>query len=963
MNSKITGRDEPQPHREIGPDRFHRQQAALNAGAGEERNIFTAIGAAIAVLVVIVGVPFALLAAGGGPPIPTSVPDRATLTTALGFDQLLTVLLVIVWLAWLQFTVCFVVEVISAIKGVGLPGKVPLSGPTQQLARNLVGALLVTAAVVGPVQQALAATSYAPAAPGTVATQVTNIPTGLIADPARVADVAQSVLELTAHSELPGAQAVAISTDLPKLYTVKAPEAGRHDNLWDIAEKHLGDGRRYKEIHQLNVGREQADGQRLELDRLIQPGWKLIMPEDAVGVSRASLPGTPGAAVIAPPPVQTPAPQAPVESEPEVPETAPVQQAPAVREAPVVPQAPVVPADERPVSAAPQGESGGIAGDLAPGLVGGGLLAAGLLMALLRARRRTAATLDPAAAEAEVALRVGADIQRRMTLDLTLRDLRDRCADQDLPLPSVFAARSSSDQVELLLAPAALRAPDGWQVLADGTCWRSPLISEVEVPAQAEQGPGPYPALVSIGRDAEGRDMLIDLDAADGPVSLTGDPAATAEVGTAMALSLATAPWAGPLVVEASGLSATVRSLGVARLRSLDTELEVSQAIGRILADQTQVDPVLTGVTGSSHNQVLVLAANPGQQALTALTTGMGERTCAVLVAADLPDATWRLHVDEAGTVEVQPLDLRVTGYRLNEHELLTLARLLGEARLRPTQPRASSVNAPLGIEIDGAGWLASPARLSFLGAPEVRAGGALDPSRVPLATEIVSFLAVHRDGVHPTVLGGSIWPRGVGAEVRDATIERVRDWLGEDIHGGTLLLSLPDGRLKLSDQVPSDWDAIRTLNFRANHLRGQPGEAELLRRALRVVRGPLLSGAPQGRYAWVARTSLEHQITETVVAIAHRLSELQRELDPPAAVAAATSGLRCAPREQLLWRDVLSAAAQHDLANSVTTPVQVPAAVSRMRAVLTDLGDALEPETEALVEFLLPGVVSAHPA
>ena len=61
----------------------------------------------------------------------------------------------------------------------------------------------------------------------------------------------------------------------------------------------LGDGRRYKEIYELNKGLVQPDGRKLELARLIQPGWNLV---DARGRRRRPAhgqlrrrPATPGA--------------------------------------------------------------------------------------------------------------------------------------------------------------------------------------------------------------------------------------------------------------------------------------------------------------------------------------------------------------------------------------------------------------------------------------------------------------------------------------------------------------------------------------------------------------------------------------------------------------------------------------------------------------------------------------------
>lgn len=51
------------------------------------------------------------------------------------------------------------------------------------------------------------------------------------------------------------------------------------ETLWEIAEKRLGSGHRYKEIYKLNKGRLQPDGARLVDPRVIERGWRLILPE------------------------------------------------------------------------------------------------------------------------------------------------------------------------------------------------------------------------------------------------------------------------------------------------------------------------------------------------------------------------------------------------------------------------------------------------------------------------------------------------------------------------------------------------------------------------------------------------------------------------------------------------------------------------------------------------------------
>ncbi|WP_375790202.1 LysM peptidoglycan-binding domain-containing protein, partial [Streptomyces telluris] len=75
-----------------------------------------------------------------------------------------------------------------------------------------------------------------------------------------------------------------------KFYRVQPPEGRHHDSLWEIAERHLDDGRRYKEIYELNKDRVQPDGEKLTEASLIRPGWIMEMPADAHGGELVQMP-------------------------------------------------------------------------------------------------------------------------------------------------------------------------------------------------------------------------------------------------------------------------------------------------------------------------------------------------------------------------------------------------------------------------------------------------------------------------------------------------------------------------------------------------------------------------------------------------------------------------------------------------------------------------------------------------
>jgi hypothetical protein len=85
-----------------------------------------------------------------------------------------------------------------------------------------------------------------------------------------------------------------------KYYIVQPSDHGQPEYLYEIAAKTLGNGDLEKEIFQLNKGRLQPGGGRLENPSTIRPGWILILPASASG---------PGVHYGPLPPVSTPVPQ------------------------------------------------------------------------------------------------------------------------------------------------------------------------------------------------------------------------------------------------------------------------------------------------------------------------------------------------------------------------------------------------------------------------------------------------------------------------------------------------------------------------------------------------------------------------------------------------------------------------------------------------------------------------------
>ncbi|MBO0898839.1 hypothetical protein J1G42_02535 [Cellulomonas sp. zg-ZUI222] len=928
-----------QDERRTGPQRFQQ------VGEPEARPVGAALGAAFLLLLLVVGVPAGLVALDALPVIPTSLPGRADLLATIGVEQLLAVLVWVVWIAWLQFTVCVLVELRSALSGVGLPARVPLAGPSQRLARTLVVTvlLLVTAAGQATAAVAPAVAGYESVA-SPVAVSAVEVPGPAASTPAPAADASvEAAAQVETTYWLGGMQLSpeeGAELEGRRVYVVQPPEGRYHDNLWDIAERTTGDGMRYREVFELNKGRDQPDGQELTLERLIQPNWLLIMPEDATGVDRVT-------AVVTP----APAPAVPV-------------QAPAAP----TPAGDVATAATGVAGAAAHEVTGSAAESTAPGLVGAGLLAAGLLVALERRRRRGRSGEPGAGAvELEVVLRVGADPQRALLLDRGLRRLAAELRSQRRSLPGVVVARVDDSGLELDLTPAAADAPRPWQTLDGGRRWR---LAASDLDLGRIDAPAPFPGLVSLGRDDAGRDVLVDLEAAQGPVALVGDPTAAREVATALAAELATNRWSDALQVTGVGMPDGLRELPADRYTRAGT---VTGVLDRLRAHRARAtgDDVLTGRlrgdgTAVGVPEYVVLGEPPAPDAgreLAALSTTAQRTALGVVCVGDLPGARWRLEVAADGRLTARLLGVDVRANRLTAAHVDALGELLVEAPdpVRGVDERRAAAEHEGAVErpdvdppdrtLSAADLQRAAVRVLVLGEPRVEARRPVDEARRPLLTELVTLLALHPEGVHGTVLAAALWPGGATPEVRERTITRAAAWLGEDAAGRPHLRRGDDGRLTLGPDVVVDWDVVRSLLARARGAADPAAERSLLGEALALAAAPVVAVRPPGRYGWLARVRAEHASRDLLVDAAHRLVVLHRDGDDPAAAQrVAWDAVQVSPTSELLWRDLLRAADATGGPDAVRDVVGVLVATLRAADV-----PVMSAATRALVEELVP--------
>ncbi len=925
---------------------LRRPVAARRRSAGD---VLAGILAVIALAVLIAGVPLALVTVFGLP-WPHSAPTLSVLTSRLDSLAVLKILTVIVWLAWLQLVWCVIAEIRAAVRNAGMPARVPLAGGTQAVAHRLVTAALLLFTATAALSPAFG--HQAPPRPHAPATAIAQPPAAdqqAFGSGPAAASAARAEAAAPAHQH--GAE---------KIYVVKPPVGRYHESLWEIAQNHLGDGRRYPEIFELNSGRVQPDGTRLTIASLIRPGWSLRMPADAHG---------PGIEIVRPHGDRADA---------------------AAGQPPGGQALPGQAAGRQPAET--QAGPGGIARHDATAAAGhaetafsryphelaaASLLAAGVLAALGRRRReqlwrrafgRRVVAPPPDAALAEAALRLGAAEPSARLLDNALRQLSGALDDAGATLPNVFAARLGSSSLDLWVVPPDPNPPAPWLAGADGQVWRLPRDAADDL---SIQGPGraalaPFPGLVSIGTDDTGR-VLVDLEAAQGLIAVTGPPATVQAALAAIAVELATNLWSDRMQVILVGFGEELVTIAPDRIRAVPTlaealpDLEARAADAEAALAAAGVGSVLTGRcrgirAAAWMPQYLIMAEPPSapeRDRLVALARA-GHRTAAgYVVAGDVAEATWTWEVNAEGRLRAGLLGFDVQAQLLPPQQYAAVVELFRAADEQAGVPArtAPAGAAPPAQLVPGA---VMPVQVSMLGPVSVVAPGVIEAGRVALATEIVVYLAANPAGVHPNVLTGAIWPRGVTAEVRDASLARVRDWLGTDAAGRPSLVTDTEGRMRLGPQVRVDWNVFRALVGRAvqDSVRGGTSEAGHLERALEEVRGPLLEGRGPGRYAWLATSSLENETTALVADAAHRLSVLRRAAgDPSGAMEAARAGLRLAFDDEMLWRDLLLAAdATGDelMLRSVVDEVSA-------RAELDKVLPRMAPETESLIDEILP--------
>ena len=902
------------------------------------------IGALALLALLLIGTPLALWLLVGWP-LPSTVPSLDTLgdsltRSSISDDTLLKAIAIVGWLAWLQIVASIVLEATARLGN--RPARDHRSLPIQPFVRGLITSVaLLIASTRMPTATAQAARPIVATAP---------------AEPTRISQPVSA----------PTATPVA-GTSLPT-YTVE-----RHDTLWGIAEAHLADPFRWREIADLNLGQPQPIGGALNDPNIIQPGWVLALPADATSLApTAATPAEPATANREPGP--PPVPDAVADGQNHSEQVDPSVTPPPADALP----APASPPSSTLTPSTSTAESGEPIADQATATVPAPLIASALTAAsivtflelLRRARQRRRrpgqSPRRPTKTNelTEFRLRTAGRLDRAELLSVAVRAFAGGAKPARSSSPTVQAVRSNDREVEILLDQPLPEAPPGFIDAGSGRAWRTdPTQHELlEYVADLDDVIAPLPSLVSVG-SLNGDEILIDIETV-GLITITGDEKQAIGLVRAIASQLSTSIWidyarvltVGDLSFELDPEMRVQHSSSFdAAITTLKRETEdADRALGFVHRKNSFESRLAKAANDGWMPTILVSETTPTREQVEQLATVCtpGGRCAGAVVLSEPIDGAWSLTI-EGNRVHVDPLGFDLDIATITTEAAAAIDELLTDLKVDDDVSEiAEPACAPVGATAPVAPESTTVAELEVNVIGPVEIPGYDEKLDRNIYAELVTYLALHPEGATDERLKTVLWPdSSPKGNSFNTTVSTTRGRLGEASDGSLHLLRFLDAgqRYRLGKYVTTDLARIEQASRRASDLPASDA-IPLLHEALELVRGQPFE-APRS-YPWAFSEGWVTAIEATVAEAAHQLATLCLDAhDPAGATWAARQGLKACPGDEQLYRDRMLAADQ----------TGNPAVVEAIMRELCEFAEVLEPyadvhpETFALYQRLVP--------
>lgn len=858
-----------------------------------------AIGSLILAAFLTVGVPVLLWRLAGWP-LPGQVPSpdgigRALSRSSVSDLVIIKALALVGWGAWLLLCWSLIVETWAWVRG-RPAAHVRLAGPIQVLARQIVttASLLAVTGMSSPSPQPVMATSSGATL------------------------IVESEPQPTLVAATPAPSLVTSTPAAPVTYTVQ-----RRDSLWRIAECQLGDPMRWREIWNLNSGRE-FDGVKFTNANLIYPGWVLMLP--------------PGAQSAVPAPPPDPPPPTATSPEVEPPTTTLTTEATTTTAAPVTTTpTPAAPATSSAVTAptdrttSDESASDGEEQSRAPLFTGGIALATALLLILSRMRRSQARRRLPGrapyrapveTAATEMSLRRVADPPRMHRLTTALRAFAHGLSGDTLP--ELAAVRATSDEVELLLGSPARAVPPGFEDRGEQRDFATERgITATTLEGLASETPSPWPAIVTLG--CLGDDLvLIDLETAG---VLTVDGVDAVDTVRRIAAELAASPVSDLIEIVIVGdefdLATNDRVRSVPTIGDAIDTLAMSGRSTRAALDELGDSDTPIARRDHSSEQgwgvTVLVSLSPLAEPDRRRLADVAPPRCGVaaVVVGEGLSVGWSLAAGR--TAHLTPHGFDLDPLVLPKEDLAAVDELLSDAAvgdtehglLADTDPQVSGAKPDVYMppEVEPA----PPApdvdiEVRVLGPVEVHGAPPINRRRT---VELIAYLALHPKGVTASQLKTAIWPEAMPTQdTFNVTVHRARAGLGLDRDGKHHLphAVTSDVGYTVGPHVTTDLARFTDLVSRSRSAADGDQESELLRQAIDLLRGQPFEGVRGYDWAFTEGTVVE---AEAMIAdAAHRLAQLALDRGvADLATWAAMQGLKSVPGSEPLYRDRMEVA------------------------------------------------------
>jgi DNA-binding SARP family transcriptional activator len=469
------------------------------------------------------------------------------------------------------------------------------------------------------------------------------------------------------------------------------------------------------------------------------------------------------------------------------------------------------------------------------GALGAGLLAVGVLTELRLRRRRRLRTVTPGrrillptgrSALVERRLAHSADVDGLYWVDLGLRRLRLalRAAKLEPGCPTVTGVRLSTTK---LIIEADSPTPPAPPFVAKDSTWQLSRTALGSLGSPVLE-PTPTPCLVTIGRNDANEIVLVNLEA-HGVVAVSGDPAEAAAAVRAMAVELATAPWAEYEELQLVGVAAELNAM----LR-VNTHSELTDELIAELARTVEaVEAELAEQGWASLAQARLLAPIPGERAPMMVVIGpdqdieplshlLGRQGLVVVRSGEMP-AAWVLRASN-GRLVVAEDQTSVQAQTVSEAEAAAIGELLAQAEsedeIGPTEPPYDAIG-PREVTLAEAAAPDVGPGIALLGAIELSPRPSVKP---PIkALELLAYLACHPEGVTKEIWQTALWRDGVSDGHRRNTLLAANKAVGPGV------IIQTGSQFRLAPGFGCDWARFRALAT------GSPAQ---LRQALELVRG-----------------------------------------------------------------------------------------------------------------------------